>query len=463
MKEYVSLLYTPSDYNQYYLLDISLPSQIRPALSLQETISDSLSFSDNTDNSLQIYHLLADSDFDFSSYYINYLHLISESLFDFDDFIPYTYGQVYFNSVYDDIFIPDYYCEGTKIIYFDIIDDFDFEHNIPPPILTITIYDNYFLYYSGIYYRNLYNRFLLDFVLFDLEELLFKVINSGYCLSECLLSDNYYFSISFLPLFADELSFYDSNDLNLTFINALVSEFLYDDIYYISRYVFLSDIIDVTDIHQILLLCSLYTNFNLSDIVSLDHNVPLLDYIYYYDNISSGLFNVLSDLLSILDYNKNTNAIYENIRSTFNFTDIYNILDVLKDVIKSYIYFDFAFANRFSFITMVSITKSHNLLLLKDGIYEFDKDAYVDGTSLCLDLSDVMTSRVKRIDKIFSNSNLSKCSIYADKVPYNLSGNGKWIDVPRGLRGNDFKVVLYDVDNIEFVEVDVFTEQRGKV
>lgn len=107
----------------------------------------------------------------------------------------------------------------------------------------------------------------------------------------------------------------------------------------------------------------------------------------------------------------------------------------------------------------------HDVIVLPDGVYKIEdfEDAGHDPNALVIfDISDMLSSRVKWINKFFCDECPERVIMIVDGKKFQFQGNGVFIPLPKGLTGKDIKVGFKGMSKLEYVEMSYSELFRGK-
>lgn len=107
------------------------------------------------------------------------------------------------------------------------------------------------------------------------------------------------------------------------------------------------------------------------------------------------------------------------------------------------------------------VTGFDEIVTVEDGIYEFSDDEI--GGAIVLNLRSIGEQREKRIDKVFIGGEGSDIDIWVDGRVFNYKFNrDRYALVGKGLIGEDVKVVVYGVRELDWVKVRLDMLRRAK-
>lgn len=338
-----------------------------------------------------------------------------------------------------------------ELVYLDIVSTY----------LPVYIFE-WFGFVDSLYYKPIY---LLQDAFIDPFSQSISVLDIYILIDNILFYDNYISDIE------SNISFYLQLNEFIDVIGNYVEEMsrysadsllLYSLIYpYVITGV--SDYITLETLQSGIKIYSYSSNILLSDYTNIDINEFLISPFPDYQTAMRSLSEVtIEDHILINDFINLLRNIVINLSDALAFRTLVSLLSLILEDIKSfYIYFDFYQPLRFSILELSALFGGDTVFCAYDGIYSLDYSTS-QKSMLSINLSELQSSRMKRLDKIYSNVPLTKATIYADSKKYNLSGNSVFIPIPKGIRAKDYRVVIYNSDDIEFVDIGIVEERRPK-
>lgn len=433
---------------------------------------------------------------EFDTFVLPSFHL-SPSSIQFDDS-----GSVnVYLSQEDNLFFANFVISVGSDIVYDVytIDSFSFNESkeltiISEPSSNILLSDIYSESYvlenelpitSGFY--SVYININVNINIFDPSILYTDIVSVSrvfylYTLFGDVFSEDIYTSKGYRV--ESSFSFYDTLDSYLL-LETHSPLFLQDAIDTYGKYEhFIEDVLPLTALLYLNITTDLYENVILSTSYSTKKLYPVISHLSLNDYLSLKLlefiksvisdYSAISDILSFScdmkmydillmdDYISLIRNLFINLSDRFDLKTVISILStILKDIPSFYIYFDFYQPLRFSILELSALFGGDTVFCAYDGIYSLDYSTS-QKSMLSINLSELQSSRMKRLDKIYSNVPLTKATIYADSKKYNLSGNSVFIPVPKGIRAKDYRVVIYNSNDIEFVDIGIVEERRPK-
>jgi len=238
------------------------------------------------------------------------------------------------------------------------------------------------------------------------------------------------------------------------------------------------DVLGIKDNINILLLSNTLSVIDLLDSFKLIFPTSILEAISLSDNYCLLLDVRFSDLLlPFLDVTK----LFLNLKhkEVFNLSDLLSSIANISASFEDFLFFIDAifFTGKpealvfFSLVpyidkilyslysTSIRVTGVDGILTAEDGIYIFDEERTTG--DLIFRFGSLGSSRLKKIDKIFANVPLESATIYTDNNSYTYTGN-MWINCGRGLKSKELKILIENLDNLEFISFRLAELGRAK-
>lgn len=182
-----------------------------------------------------------------------------------------------------------------------------------------------------------------------------------------------------------------------------------------------------------------------SEQVFIFFNISLRDIVDLFENLTGSALNreSLESFLAFLD----NVAFYGKVFNTLFF--------MLSKTLSGSVPFLYSFGS--SSIQVSGVAE--DLLTAGDGIYIISEDRTKG--DVIFDLAGLDSSRLKRLDKAFADVNLTSSVVEADGRRFSYTGE-KWLSFGKGLMAKDIKVLLSDLDKLEFATFRLEVLRRAK-
>lgn len=280
------------------------------------------------------------------------------------------------------------------------------------------------------------------------------------------LSDNTSCILTYSPILADIVDFGDfilTQDIFLLLSESFLS--LADSLS-LSYPLYLSALLTLADKVFIVIpveTFSIYPDFGDSSIPSVLTSV--LSRIDFSESLSTAFLFRMSDILNLWSLLISTTDSYQTLSDSISLLDVFTFDSSLHSSIPILFMVDILDKKTQLFSVFDNpevINQGFHLLTGSDGIYSCNLLDNASSTPvIVLNPSSLLQSRIKRLDKIYSNVPVKKAIIYTDTV-YSFQGNGKWVTVPRGVKSDTYEIAVYPEGDVEFIEMDVILERRAK-
>lgn len=358
------------------------------------------------------------------------------------------------------------YNDNTRLLfYYDSSDVVDID-NLIDYYIVVSYKDNIFPYASLFELEFSFN--LKDYLLFSVGFLPEYSYSKSASVNQVLptLTSGLSVVTLYLPIINDNIVLDIIVDV-WQHLHDTLSDYilLYNDVISSKHFIFINEL-------------PFYVNSNFSFLtISQLHNSYIL-----HDLINATEFavlrNVLSSITSLSDVEclstlHDSYLLYSEFRANqinndslvdiFDLEDFLNF-DILYNQLKLsafYMYLNFNMPDRFSFIETNIFKDSDEIFAVNDGLYEVDNSNTLDNV-VTLNLACLGNPKLKRLDKIYTNLTPSSAKLYTGNSVYNLDIKPTYVTVPKGIRQHNYKLALTGMDNVEFIDLGIFIEQRTK-
>ena len=285
-------------------------------------------------------------------------------------------------------------------------------------------------------------------------------------------------------LLSDNISLYDDINYEALFPNKIIDvlEGFTSSVSELRILISRKDLLEFKDkLKPILFIRASSPGILFSESLGLLFPNSILDTLSFHDKLSLFLRLLLIDTfpglsdeigISFVFINKDIFSLYDEIGASLSTTltlkDLLSFLDVIVLFGKPDAKLFFAlipsadrergvFYSLYS--TSIQITGADGIVTAEDGIYSFSEEKTTG--ELIFRFGSLSSSRLKRLDKIFSSSPLKKATVYTRNSFYTYSGT-KWINCGKGLQDNELKVLLENLGDVEFVSFRIAELRRAK-
>lgn len=294
-----------------------------------------------------------------------------------------------------------------------------------------------------------------------------EVVQTIFGLSEILILSDFIEDSSLLSyVLLSSLSYGDDISCSGKYLSQVIDGFLFSTFSglevtsKLSDGISFIDLIGQFDIREVLNVLDFESELT-NVVIEFFSDVVVLGDVYEYV-----LSSILKDGIGFSDGLVGLLEFYQSLVDKVRYDDF---VDFVRFIISTaiYLYVNFYMPQQWSIIESSLCYRSDTIFCLcdgqNDGLYEVDFSKYVEDTALILNLYQMASSKVKRIDKIYYNEKPQSVAIYSDKEVYNLDGEDNYLSIPKGVRGKDLKIGIYGMKNVEYVDLGVFIEARDKL